>query len=63
MAIIEKGGDAKMEQQDHLLNTQEVLKLFDGHVTYGGLLALVRTKQLKAAKINGKLLFIKLNRK
>lgn len=46
-----------MEVQDRLLNTKEVLKLFDGHITYGGLLALVRTKQLKAAKINGKLLF------
>ena len=46
-----------MDVQDRLLTSKEVLKLFEGHVTYGGLLALVRTKQLKAAKVNGKLIF------
>lgn len=46
-----------MDAQDHLLTSKEVLKLFEGHVTYSGLLTLVRTKQLKAAKVNGKLIF------
>lgn len=46
-----------MESKDRLLTSKEVLKLFEGKVTYTGLLALVRTKRLKAAKINGKLIF------
>ena len=46
-----------MDNDDRLLNSKEVLKLFEGHVTYTGLLALVRSKRLKAAKINGRLIF------
>lgn len=46
-----------MEANDKLLNTKEVLMMFQGHVGYRTLLNLVRERKLKALKIGGRLLF------
>ncbi|MBQ7883064.1 MAG: helix-turn-helix domain-containing protein [Phascolarctobacterium sp.] len=46
-----------MEANDKLLNSKQVLDLFDGHLSYRTLLNLVREKKLKALKVGGKLVF------
>lgn len=46
-----------MEANDKLLNTKEVLMLFQGYVGYRTLLNLVRERKIKALKIGGRLLF------